>query len=412
MIFYIAGEKNKEVFDFINDIYMFSRKVWTEEMSEKQFSLFIKQDLRNLDVEYLIVDYSVLKMEDTQLEQGIQIFKMLNPYSKVILYVTAPGQNIEIAKCILLYPSDPIEEKITNILTKSSVLPQQEEFLEEPEPKNEENNSASVQPESIPVPESKIVENLYEKVNTKVKTSEGKPLSKRVLQVKERQSQPVQEENMAKKQPLLNLEKYYCEQKETVQVHKWNCKNEIIAVLGTERKVGTTTAAFHLCQYLNSFGAKVVYTEANPHGHLQQIADAYSFEEKEGNFWKNGVTYYLNSQLDMTADNHFVLLDLGCIQERTDWVLKIIQDIASEIIVLSGSQIFEMDALKECLRKLSIMEKPIHVMMHSSEQELCQIRKQFENEAVTICKNTYEASLVATVPFAQEFQKMFEKYKE
>lgn len=58
---------------------------------------FIKKDLRNLEVEYLIIDLLVLQVDEpNSIEEAMEAFQMLNKNGKVI--VSALGEEEEIRK--------------------------------------------------------------------------------------------------------------------------------------------------------------------------------------------------------------------------------------------------------------------------------------------------------------------------
>lgn len=85
-------------------------------------------------------------------------------------------------------------------------------------------------------------------------------------------------------------------------------KNIRFAVTGSMHRVGTTTTAMNLCNYLASLGVSVCYVEANDHNHLMELPKTYpQMVVKEDVVIYNGVKYLtLNSESEDEFD--FILL--------------------------------------------------------------------------------------------------------
>lgn len=117
-----------------------------------------------------------------------------------------------------------------------------------------------------------------------------------------------------------------------------------IAVAGVSRKVGTTTTAFNLTNYLNSIGARVSYTEANYNNHLKDIADYYEFiKDDEKSFKYKGIEYYTDKQFP--NEYNFNIFDLGVLNTSTISIFK-----TCEVRILcSTAKPYELEALKETL---------------------------------------------------------------
>lgn len=121
-----------------------------------------------------------------------------------------------------------------------------------------------------------------------------------------------------------------------------------IAVAGVSRRVGTTTTAFNLTNYLNSIGAKVSYTEANDNKHLKDIAEYYEFISKgENNFIYKGVEYYSNKQFP--NDYNFNVFDLGNLNGSVLPIFKA----CNMRILCSGSKPYEIPDYKKTLGSIS-----------------------------------------------------------
>ena len=94
-------------------------------------------------------------------------------------------------------------------------------------------------------------------------------------------------------------------------------KKEIkIAVTGLQHRVGTTTMAINLANYLAGIAAKVCYVEANEHDHLSTLPAFYEgMTANEDTILYNGVKYLtLHSECHDEFD--FIIYDMGVIDNR------------------------------------------------------------------------------------------------
>lgn len=94
-------------------------------------------------------------------------------------------------------------------------------------------------------------------------------------------------------------------------------KKEIkIAVTGVQNRVGTTTMAINLVNFLSSVGAKVCYVEANESKHLSEVAAYYQgMTEKAGIWTYNGVKY-LNLNSECHDEFDFIIYDMGVVNSK------------------------------------------------------------------------------------------------
>ena len=65
--------------------------------------------------------------------------------------------------------------------------------------------------------------------------------------------------------------KYFLNDEKDSKALTFLCKDIKIAVVGVERRAGTTTVAFNLTNFLSQAGADISYVEANTHGHLSTL---------------------------------------------------------------------------------------------------------------------------------------------
>lgn len=102
--------------------------------------------------------------------------------------------------------------------------------------------------------------------------------------------------------------------------YRFDCKNIAVVVMGSQPRIGTTTAAVGLCAWLACAGASVRYVEANTSGHLAALARGYEMEAEPGGWHYEGV-HYQNAESSGDGeerakengedDVNFVVYDLG-----------------------------------------------------------------------------------------------------
>ncbi|UZQ48875.1 hypothetical protein [Clostridium kluyveri] len=146
-------------------------------------------------------------------------------------------------------------------------------------------------------------------------------------------------------------------------------KNIKIAVAGVQNRVGTTTTAFNLTNYLHGISAKVSYTEANNNEHLKEIAVYHEFSKETNNCFKHkGIEYYLNKQFP--DDYNFNIFDLGILNISSISIFK-----ACDVKILcSGSKSYELPYLNRGL-KLIIDEKISTLFTFSTETGRINLKK-------------------------------------
>lgn len=177
-----------------------------------------------------------------------------------------------------------------------------------------------------------------------------------------------------------------------------------IAVAGVSRRVGTTTTAFNLTNYLNSIGAKVSYTEANGNEHLKEISEYYEFiSKRENSFIYKGVEYYPNKQFP--KDYNFNVFDLGILNVSTLPIFKA----CNMRILCSGSKPYEIPEYKRALA--SISEFNISTVFNSCpEIERTNLKKLVENENIKAYFAEYSPNLFDGKVNEKIFKEILQEY--
>ncbi|MBF4692268.1 hypothetical protein [Fusibacter ferrireducens] len=108
----------------------------------------------------------------------------------------------------------------------------------------------------------------------------------------------------------------------TFTPHSFVKKDIKIAVAGVQHRVGTTTMAINLANYLANIGASVCYVEANDHDHLRNFPEFYQgMIMKEGIIQYHGVKY-LSLHSECHDEFDFIIYDMGVVNNRIIEVVR------------------------------------------------------------------------------------------
>jgi hypothetical protein len=120
----------------------------------------------------------------------------------------------------------------------------------------------------------------------------------------------------------------------SVESYRFSKKEIKIAVTGLQHRVGTTTMAINLANYLSNIGAKSCYVEANDHDHLSKLPAFYQgMTVKEDVILHNGVKY-LSLHSECHDEFDFIIYDMGVVNNKIIGVIRNNCDTA--ILCLTG----------------------------------------------------------------------------
>ncbi|BCN30110.1 hypothetical protein [Anaeromicropila herbilytica] len=260
---------------------------------------------------------------------------------------------------------------------------------------------------------------LYDKANVKVKTNDGQAISKNNILINNNKIESVVNDkavedekiNIPKKNKVITLDEYLLKNcKDKDETINWKCNNIFIGIVGTERKVGTTLASIQMANALAATSAKVSYTETNTHNHLQSIANEYIMEQIDDYYYKNSVSYYLDKKFDIEAKYNFILFDLGAINERTDWIIRIIEELINEVILVTGCKPYEQKALKYALSKLQ--GKNLHLLCNNATpEEYEQMNMLYNSDTVKCIKYKNETDLFSKNNWLENISEILHEYR-
>lgn len=413
----MSSASNQELLDFIEEENnVLNKQVREQLLSAEEFMNVVKRDFRSLNIDYLVIDVQAFdKYQDTFL--GIETFQLLNPKSKVVLMFPDNMAQCELSPEIEQYPiftCKSIGNELMELMNGKVI----EEVSDENSEIFEENKEEELEQIQIVIPEETLKEDvtveiseqehpimalnadtsidIFEKANQRIKTHDGLPIAER------------KRDDIEKKEPkIVMLEEY-------VKIDKWNCSNVVIAFVGVGIRVGTTTAAFHLCHYLSSeCGALLSYSETDAHGHLDCIAEEYLMEQIEGGYKKDSTAFYVKSAFDTNAGLNFIILDLGSYQERPGWMKEIIRNLVDEVIVVTGARKYELQAFEHCVEQISNLGKAIQVVANfTTEIEMKSFKEQYGNGSMLVHQGEYEPVLFMSTKTDEEITRLLQRYNE
>jgi hypothetical protein len=121
---------------------------------------------------------------------------------------------------------------------------------------------------------------------------------------------------ISKREVMLKLNPNEASFNAAIHAYEFSKKDIKIAVTGVQHRVGTTTMAINLANYLSSIGAKVCYVEANEHDHLSKLPAFYQgMISKDDVILYNGVKY-LSLHSECHDEFDFIIYDMGVINSK------------------------------------------------------------------------------------------------
>lgn len=148
-----------------------------------------------------------------------------------------------------------------------------------------------------------------------------------------------------------------------------------IAVTGAAHKVGTTTIAMNMCNYIASIGASVCYVEANNHNHIEKLPCSYAgMVVKEDSIIYNGVKYLsLNASNDEEYD--FVIYDMGVIERKT---INAINNKCDLAILCATAKPYEIETYNKAIDLLD-NDRVNTIFSFVQDNEKAKLKEQYRN---------------------------------
>lgn len=130
----------------------------------------------------------------------------------------------------------------------------------------------------------------------------------------------------------------------TIHAYEFSKKEIKIAVTGVQHRVGTTTMAINLANYLSNIGAKVCYVEANEHDHLSKLPAFYlGMTFKDDVILYNGVKY-LSLHSECHDEFDFIIYDMGVINNK---IIGAIRNNCDTTVLCATGKPYEMNDIEK-----------------------------------------------------------------
>lgn len=183
------------------------------------------------------------------------------------------------------------------------------------------------------------------------------------------------------------------------------CSNVQIAVAGVSSKVGATTIAFNMANYLASIGAKVYYVEFNKNKHLDVIASYYREMIKTENGYECKGVKYIDTSAVFNWDCNFIIFDLGVVTKEKKRVIE-----SCKINVLcSTSKPYELSVTKDSIKIYD--NQSTHLIFSFTEDQVkSKLKREFENKNTKVHFANYSPDLFNGKANEKIFREIFNDY--
>ena len=175
------------------------------------------------------------------------------------------------------------------------------------------------------------------------------------------------------------------------------CSRVQIAVVGAQNRIGTTTVALGLANWINMAGGTACYVEGNDSGHMECIAEGYEMETEGGGYMLDGVGYYREQP---EREYQFIINDFGVNIPQT------MQDI---LILVCGTKPYE---LPDTIRLLQYYrEQELIILFPFVANGLRETyKKAFQTSGQRVLFLNYQPDCLEGLPNAGIYKNIVRKY--
>jgi uncharacterized protein YqgV (UPF0045/DUF77 family) len=161
--------------------------------------------------------------------------------------------------------------------------------------------------------------------------------------------------------------------------YRFDCLNVKIGIIGSSRRVGTTTAALGLANFIKNHGGTSCYMAFNTNRHLESIANAHGFDTEDDYYTYDAIDFYEN--IFPKHDYNFVITDYGDMKREAVRKYK-----ESDIHLLCGASRtqFEVVEFAEALKQVQSV-KPL-IFTYNPNHEYGQLFTSTVTDNPTIIK--------------------------
>jgi len=165
-------------------------------------------------------------------------------------------------------------------------------------------------------------------------------------------------------------------------------ENITIGVAGVLSRIGTTTTAMNLANYLASIGAKVSYIEANANNHLNSLPDVYKGMKVEDDCIRYKGVNYMTIKSGNKENNNFSVFDFGVLNDGNLKALKY----SKIVIICGGGKPYELKALHNAIMKLKELSINI-ILSFIPERGRVSLKNELQSENIIVHFTDYSPDI-------------------
>lgn len=337
MILYLARNENVNLFDTV----AIEKSLRIRKLSGS-FSLseFIVMEMRKFaSCQYFCVERTAITENDINFVEALQSFQMMYG-ARVIIIHEWEGRKDTLTRELM-------QIGITDIVTASDINEKMEQLAE----CLSNHGMLKYKPAPATVTESNDNFNDIGRLNTVDKftnDSEYHQFDESYDYDKPNHMShfsKMKRESLASSIPIKDVEEEH---------YRFDCVNVKIGIIGATRRVGTTTIALGLANYIKNHGGTACYVALNTNQHLESIANAYSFDTEDDYYTCDTIDFY--EGILPSYDYNFIIIDFGDVKREAVRKYK-----ESDLHLLCGAsnKPFEIFELSEAFKQVKSVKPQI-----------------------------------------------------
>jgi hypothetical protein len=136
--------------------------------------------------------------------------------------------------------------------------------------------------------------------------------------------------------------------------YRFDCVNVKVGIIGSTRRVGTTTLALGLANFIKNHGGTACYAALNTNGHLESIANTCNFDIEDDYYTFDAIDFY--EGMLPKHDYNFIIMDFGDAKREATRKYK-----ESDVHLLCGAshKQFEVAEFAEALKQVKSVKPRI-----------------------------------------------------
>jgi len=203
-------------------------------------------------------------------------------------------------------------------------------------------------------------------------------------------SECLSDEGMLRYRPATEKKRKPDEEKETLaqsiiqkemedEHYRFDCVNVKIGIIGVTRRVGTTTVALGLANFVKNHGGTACYAAFNMNRHLASIANAYNFDSEADYYTHDAIDFY--ESVTPKHDYNFIISDFGDL--KREFISKY-KECAIHILCGASDKMHEVVEFSEKLK--SVKSAKPQILTYAPNPEYGQLFSSTVTTKPTIIK--------------------------